>query len=182
MKFIKYPSIEQYRNVVKNINFQACFVGLDENKEPIYDYLLPKPILKLTGTTKIHGSNGAVCFNSEDGLYVQSRKNIITPEKDNCGFSCFVHARKDLFLNMIYEIAKNFDIDTENNTISIFGEVSGGSIQKGVGINGLDEMFIIFDVKITPGDDEEKEAYWLDMNEINIIKRYVLNEDNIHFV
>lgn len=180
VKHVKFPSIEQYRNIVKHINHSASFVGLDKNGEPIYDGLLPKPTLKLNGTVKIHGSQGAVCL-SGDEMYVQSRKNIITPEKDNCGFACFVHGRKDSFMDVFCEIAGDFAIDVYSNTISIFGEVSGSNIQKGVGVNGLDKMFIIFDVKITP-DDEEKEAYWLDMNEINIIKRYVLNENNIHFI
>jgi hypothetical protein len=181
-KFIKYPSIEQYRNIVKHISHSASFVGIGEDGEPVYDGMRPKPVLKLTGTTKIHGSNGAVCFNAESGIWTQSRKNIITPEKDNCGFSCFVHARKVSFNNIVAEIIKDFNIDTINNIISIFGEVSGGSIQKGVGVNGLDKMFVIFDVKITSHDDEE-DGFWLDLSKVCPNNRgSKINDHNIYFI
>lgn len=181
-KFIKYSSIEQYRNIVKNISMQASYMGKDENDEPIYDGLQPKPILTMTGSVKLHGTNAGVCFTSKEGLYVQSRKNIITPEKDNAGFACFVHAREKLFLNMIFKIASDFNIDMLNETISIFGEFCGGNIQKGVGISGLDKMFVIFDVKVTP-NDEEKDAYWLDFNKVHEPYRgRTLNENNIHFI
>ena len=182
MKFIKYPSIDQYRNIVKHISHSASFVGMDANDEPIYDGLLPKPVLKLEGTVKIHGSNGAVNFNSKDGLYVQSRKNIITPEKDNAGFACFVHARKDLFLSMIHEIAADHGIDMFTNNITIFGEVSGSNIQKGVGVNGLPKMFVIFDVKVTPLDGDE-DGYWLDLSKVYPNnKGSKINEHNIYFI
>jgi len=44
-KHISYPSIEQFRNVIANINRQFNFVGLDENGEPIYDHKKEKPTL-----------------------------------------------------------------------------------------------------------------------------------------
>lgn len=181
-KFIKYPSIEQYRNVVKNIGFWACYAGKDENDEPIYDYLLPKPTLKIGGTTKIHGTNAGVCFNNDHGIYVQSRKNIITPEKDNAGFACFVHARKELFEDIFNYTIQEFQIDSYNNTISIFGEFAGGNIQTGVGINGLEKMFVIFDVKVSSHDDED-DAYWLDLSKVcRNMRGSEINDHNIYFI
>ena len=41
-KMIKFPSIDQFRTVVSNINRQYNFVGLDENGEAIYDPSLQK--------------------------------------------------------------------------------------------------------------------------------------------
>ena len=79
MKHISFPSIEKFSNMVANINRQYNFVGLDENGEAIYDHSKPKPIISLTGTIKLHGTNAAFCFNDQDGLWVQSRTNIITP-------------------------------------------------------------------------------------------------------
>ena len=77
-KMIKYPSIEQFRTVVSNVNRRYNFVGLDENGEAIYDPSLPKPTLTFKGTVKLHGTNAGVSFN-ESGYWIQSRENIITP-------------------------------------------------------------------------------------------------------
>ena len=182
-KFIKYPSIDQYRNIVKHISHSASFVGMDENDEPIYDGLLPKPVLKLEGTVKIHGTNAGICFNAEDGMWTQSRKNIITPEADNAGYSCFVHARKELIEGIIAGIIKDFNIDCIENTISIFSEFAGGNIQKGVGVNGLDKMMVIFDVKITPHDLDEEDGYWLDLSKVCPKNRgSKINDHNIYFI
>lgn len=180
IKFIKYSSIEQYRNIVKHISHTASFVGLDENKEPIYDGLRPKPTLKLKGTVKLHGTNAGVCYNNKDGMYVQSRKNIISVEKDNAGFACFVHARRDLFRCIVDDIMMDFRVDVNDNTISIFGEFAGGNIQKGVGISGLDKMFVIFDVKVTP-HDEEQDAYWLDLENLQN-REHDASKNNIHYI
>ena len=89
-KHISMPSIEQFRNIVTNINRQFNFIGLDVNGEAIYDTTLPKPVLRFVGTIKLHGSNASCCFNDIDGLWAQSREDIITPEKDNAGFAFFV--------------------------------------------------------------------------------------------
>ena len=97
-KHLSFPSIEQFRTVIANINRQFNFVGLDEQGEAIYDMTLPKPILTFTGTVKLHGTNAGVCFNKQAGLWVQSRENIITPEQDNAGFAFFVEANKETFL------------------------------------------------------------------------------------
>ncbi len=75
---IKYPSIEQFRTVVSNVNRRYNFVGLDENGEAIYDPLLSKPILTFKGTVKLHGTNASVSFNAPSGMWAQSRENIIT--------------------------------------------------------------------------------------------------------
>lgn len=54
------PSIEQFRNVIANVNRQFNFVGLDDNGEAIYDHTKIKPKLTFTGTVKLHG-----CFDKE---------------------------------------------------------------------------------------------------------------------
>jgi uncharacterized protein YozE (UPF0346 family) len=78
-KMIKFPSIEQFRTVVTNVNRHFNYIGLDENGDAIYDVTLPKPKLTLKVlsnymeqmrqfviTLKVMGS---IC------------ENIITPEK-----------------------------------------------------------------------------------------------------
>lgn len=170
-KQINFPSIEQFRNIIANINRSFNFVGLDDNGEAIYDQTLPKPKLTFTGTVKLHGTNAAVCYNSKDGLWVQSRENIITPEKDNAGFAFFVETNKDVFKVLFDMISKRSNIDTNTNTISIYFEWVGNGIQKNVGISEIKKSAFIIGVKVTPHveNDEEiklKPAYWIDCSDI----------------
>lgn len=174
MKHISFPSIEKFANIVANINRTYNFVGLDDNNEPIYDLSKPKPTLTFKGTVKLHGTNAGVCYNKKDGLWVQSRENIITPESDNAGFAFFVESNKEAFLDFFKKIARENDlgyaIDVENVTISIYGEWCGGNIQKGVGITNLPKSFFIFGVKVTPSTIENSEkqpvAYWVDSSDL----------------
>lgn len=165
-KIIKFPSIDQFRTVVSNVNRHFNFVGLDDNGEAIYDPTLLKPTLKFKGTVKLHGTNAGVSYNSESGLWAQSRENIITPQHDNAGFAFFAHTHETEFLKMFFDVATKEDIDLHKNTISIYGEWAGEGIQKGVGISEIPKSFFIFGVKITPHTETEEElrspAYWVD--------------------
>ena len=50
MKHIAYPSINQFRNTVYDVNHATSYMGKDENDQPIFDYTLVKPTLGFTGT------------------------------------------------------------------------------------------------------------------------------------
>ena len=172
-KHISFPSIEQFRNIVANVNRQYNFVGLDEKGEAIYDQSLPKPTLTFKGTVKLHGTNAGVCYNVRGGLWAQSRENIITPEQDNAGFAFFVESNKEVFETLVKMISNRSNIDLNKTTISIYGEWCGGNIQKGVGITNLPKSFFIFGVKITPHviafDLEAQKkypAYWVDSTDL----------------
>lgn len=179
---IKFPSIEQFRTVVTNINRQFNFVGLDENGEAIYDQTLPKPTLTFKGTVKLHGTNAGVCYNSLDGLWAQSRENIITPTSDNAGFAFFVESNKTEFIGLMEEISDAEELDLSKNTISIYGEWCGGNIQKGVGITKLEKSFFIFGVKISPIVDindadavKANPAYWVDYTYLKANENRIYN-------
>lgn len=164
-KHISYPSIEQFRNIVASVNRQHNFVGFDENGEAIYDHNKIKPTLKFKGTVKLHGTNAGVSFN-EGGYWIQSRENIITPEKDNAGFAFFVESNKEAFKKFVNQINSVNFFDLKNNTVTIYGEWCGGNIQKGVGICNLPKSFFIFGVKVTPHTTTEEElkakpAFWI---------------------
>lgn len=166
-KHISFPSIEQYRNIISNINRTHTFVGLDEQGEAIYNSELNKPTIEFTGTIKLHGTNAAVCYNKFDGLWAQSRENIITVEKDNAGFALFVEKNKHDFTWLMSNIVKKYNIEWENGaTISIYGEWCGAGIQKGIAISQLDKSFFIFGIKITPSNDNEV-SYWVDHSGFN---------------
>jgi hypothetical protein len=62
---IKFPSIEQFRTVVTNVNRHFNYIGLDKNGDAIYDVTLPKPKLTLKVLSKLHGTNAAVCYNTK---------------------------------------------------------------------------------------------------------------------
>lgn len=54
-RLIKYSSIEQFRTVLKNINDRSAYIGKDEDGNPMFDYLRPKPTVTFTASEKIHG-------------------------------------------------------------------------------------------------------------------------------
>jgi len=177
-KMIKFPSIEQFRTVVSNINRHYNYVGSDENGDAIYDHTLPKPVLTFKGTVKLHGTNAAVSFN-EQGYWAQSRENIITPENDNAGFAFFVESKKEVFKKFVNQINSVNLESLHNNTFTIYGEWCGGNIQKGVGITNLPKSFFIFGLKVTPHTDNEEElrlkpAYWIPFHYLSS------PEDNIY--
>ena len=182
-KHISFPSIEQFRHTNATVNRQFNFVGLDENGEAIYDHNKEKPTLKFKGTVKLHGTNAGICFNNEDGMWAQSRENIITPESDNAGFAFFVESNREIFESMFAHIAERDGIDLNTNTLSIYGEWCGGNIQKGVGISNLPKSFFIFGVKVTPHveTDEErksKPAYWISYHGLKAPDAKIYNIDD----
>ena len=99
MNFIKYPSIDQYRNVIRQVKLMTSYQGKDEDGNAVYDNSIPMPTLTFKGTVKIHGTNAAVCHDpSTKVLWTQSRKNIITSGKDNAGFALFVESNHESLL------------------------------------------------------------------------------------
>ena len=180
---IKYPSIEQFRTVVTNINRHYNYVGLDKNGDAIYDHSLPKPVLTFKGTVKLHGTNAAVCYNKDGGFWAQSRENIITVEKDNAGFAFFAQSNLGSFMALMNIVHYREKLDTSKNTVTIYGEWCGGNIQKGVGITNLPKSFFIFGVKVTPHTETEEElktnpAYWVDYSDLKAPDYRIFNIDD----
>jgi hypothetical protein len=177
-KHISYPSIEQFRNIIATVNREANFVGLDENGDAIYDTSKPKPVLTFKGTIKLHGTNFGVSYNSIEGMWAQSKENIITPQNDNAGSAFFVETNKDAFQQLFAEVAEKYNIDTTTNTISIYGEWAGKGIQKGVAISNIEKSMFIFGVKITPfpkGEDDKTPAYWVDSSFLRNPEKRIYN-------
>jgi hypothetical protein len=138
MEHISFPSINQFRQIVKNIRSSADYHGV------------PYPKVKYEVSVKIHGSNAGICRpvnGGVDDIYFQSRERILTIESDNAGFCFFGQGYKNLFNTYIDKIVK--ETGATSGTVQIFGEWFGGNIQKGVGVNGLDKMLCIFGVRIS---------------------------------
>jgi hypothetical protein len=179
-RHISFPSIEQFRSIVTNINRHFNFVGLDENGDAIYDVSKPKPTLTFKGTVKLHGTNASVCFNNIDGLWSQSRENIITPLNDNAGFAFFAESHKNALLRLFNEISTRENIDTNMNTISIYFEWVGKGIQKNVAISQIDKSAFIIGVKVTPHIESEEgrkynPAYWVSGEGLSSIEDKIYN-------
>ncbi len=77
-------------------------------------------------------------FPNSDGFWVQSRKNIIdaqnnpdfTGASDNAGCAFAAYENKENWLNLIFSLTKEHNIDLNKNIISLYFEWSGGNIQK----------------------------------------------------
>ena len=153
-KLIAYNSIDQFRNVIKEMD-HAQFIGLDANGDAMYDRGLPKPTVKFKGTVKLHGTNaGVVMCNNE--MWAQSRNNIITPQSDNAGFADFVEANKSSFENIFDQFFKNNPDVTTDKAVCYYGEYCGGNIQKGVALTKMEKAFFIFDICVVDLEDERE--------------------------
>lgn len=166
IKHISYPSIEQFRNICSSIIRHVSFCGYDEAGNPIYSSLEKKPVLTFKGTVKLHGTNAGVCYNYTDGIWMQSRENIITPLKDNAGFAFFASNRSNQFINFMDKLATNNNVDLNIYTITIFGEWAGKGIQKSVAISNIDKSFFIFGAKVSDPENEQK-SYWLNTTDLS---------------
>ncbi len=135
---IKYPSIEQFRNVVKNARLMHDFKGKDEEGKAIYQHTDNYPTLKFIGTVKLHGTNTGI-VKYKDKIEFQSRERVLTTDEDNAGFMSYMLTQN---LNFLFE---RFEF---SDSLAVYGEWCGGNIQKGVAINGLEKMFVIFGIKV----------------------------------
>ncbi len=145
---VKFSHIGQFRNVIHSVQSTAHFMGLDEDKEPIYDESHPKPTLTFKGTVKLHGSNGSVCFH-KDEMWVQSRTNIIEVGEDNHGCANFVEATKEHWLALRDDIRHNYNC-IDDFIITIFFEWAGKGIQSKVAISQVDKFAMIYDARFMP--------------------------------
>ena len=160
-KLIKFPSIEQFRNVVRNVTQRARYKGKGELGEAIFDPYIKLPTLKFEGTVKLHGTNAAVCFDYDGNLWCQSRENIITPEKDNAGFASFILQNEEKLRNSIvtkigFDSLHGIHNFTKEHSLCIWGEWCGQGIQKGVAISSIPKMFVVFAMAIVDREDNKK--------------------------
>lgn len=173
-KHIKWSSIEQFRNVVRNVTHTAQYKGKDpETGEAIMDRNAIKPKLKFEGTVKLHGTNAGVTRHTHlqhgvPEMWVQSRENIITPMQDNAGFAMFVEGHKEDFRDLFSTAIGVYQLHNAwNKYITIFGEWCGKGIQKGVAISELPKMFVIFGIALT--DEKGNREYFTKQQVIDTV-------------
>ncbi len=164
MQHISFPSIDQFRHIVQHISSGCKY------------HNVPLPVIRFTGTVKLHGTNAGVCRpvnGDQTQIWAQSRENIITPEKDNAGFAAWatVYAAE---LNRAFDLIRDMNCvpsDATDPIIQIFGEWCGGNIQKGVGITGLPKTFVIFGVRVS---DDAASENWIDIGLGEVAKAIAL--------
>lgn len=142
---IRFPSISQFRNIIKVVKQQATYSGKDSDGNATFNRQAIAPKLNFFGTVKLHGTNASIVQEVAGGkLTYQSRERTVTADSDNAGFA---GAMLKLDMAFLLESAR-FDLRTKANTpVTIYGEWCGGNIQSSVGINGLNKMFVIFAIR-----------------------------------
>lgn len=148
MKHLAFPSIEQFRNIVKVVNDRTYHNGF-----------VIKPIIKFRGSVKSHGTNAAIVFDTYDNVfYAQSRSNVLSLTSDNAGFAQYFETNRTFFESWLKNIA---ELSDGERYISIYGEWCGGNIQKGVAISGLPKMFLVFALRLSNLDEDgNPESTW----------------------
>lgn len=130
MDFKKFNSIDQFRNLIKTVRDTAKY------------FSTPLPVIKFTGTTKVHGTNACIAYNPvTDAFLYQSRENPLSLTKDNAGFCMW--GNQDHVKDAIKDFANQCGT---KESIYVYGEWAGGNIQKHVGVTGLGKKFLVFKV------------------------------------
>lgn len=177
--FSKYPSIEQFRNVIKAIERKYMYSYNEDSDEWEYDQSKTMPTLTFSGTVKLHGTNAGVYMDSTGEINAQKRSGVCTPEKDNAGFASWVGGTEitTVFDNIRTHLL-SFYKEIEGRSIVVYGEWCGGNIQKGVAIAGLPKMFIVFGVKVIAVDEDDD--FWLDISQYKGFRYSEHNIDSIY--
>src|SRR5690349_16795997 len=81
----KFPSIEQFRNVVRQVRTHHDYQGADAEGNAIYNHTSPYPTITFEGTVKLHGTNAAI-VKYKDRTEYQSRERVLDLQHDNQGF------------------------------------------------------------------------------------------------
>lgn len=156
---IRYNDINQFRNLIKEIQEHQDFAGKDENKKPIFIHTCDYPILSFEGTVKLNGTNAAIVKYKNGEYKFQSRERELSLDFDNDNFM------KEMS-NKDYQ--KLFDKIQFNDYTVFFGEWCGKGIQKGMAINQLPRMFVIFDINIDGQYQDIKDYSFIQDNENGI--------------
>lgn len=149
MECIKYPSIDQFKNAIKDVSAKARYQGKDEEGNPIFDRTATLPTLTFTATVKIHGTNASVRLDADGSYHAQSRERVLTLTQDNAGFYIYANQHKDFFAGLMQPYLK------DNDSVVIYGEWAGKGVQKGVAVSELDKKFFIFGVRTVKGEETE---------------------------
>ena len=137
-----FSSIEQFRHIVERVRIWAEKTGSQ------------LPTLTFQGTPKLHGTNSGI-FREKggDGTFVfgaQSRKQVLTKANQHYEFLPFVQSIPKDELKRLFDTAcHSLGIDCGEDRVTLFGELIGPGVQRGVAISSLQErQLVIFQVAV----------------------------------
>lgn len=160
MKVFKYPSTNQFRQVIRTMNSKLSFDGFDENNEVRRKVLTPEEsLIEYIGTVKLHGTNGSIVFFDENTIQFQSKERVVVIGDDNQGFAAFMSRKNTASLLDQVRWVCEMDGRPFEFPVEIAGEWAGRGIQKGVAISEVEPFFAIFRVAV--GKDERTGLKWL---------------------
>ena len=164
---IKFPSIEQFRTVIRHVKTHAQYAGKDENGVVIYDQSKPIPTLKFRGAVKLHGTNAGIVWDRlTGGITYQSRERELSLTSDNAGFMLTMMKHEQIINDIAIQALHELCIHKlPVAKVAIFGEWCGAGIQKGVALTELPKMFVVFAVKVVYDDETTR---WLPIGEFDI--------------
>ena len=147
MKFVKFPHIDQFCQVLKDLLY---YKERDVNFPDVVEF---------TGTVKLHGTNAGVVLDRDGVLTTQARRGTITVDKDNAGFAAFI-SEPSVTNFLITKLHSILEQNPDAQSVALFGEFAGKTIQKGVAICQLDKFFAPFAIALVfknNNDSEEDE-------------------------
>lgn len=136
---IKFPSIDQFRQIIREVKTNHDYQGKSEDGSPIYQHNSPYPVIEFTGTVKLHGTNASIVKYKDGRIEYQSRERVLDLQHDNAGF---------MLAMMNKDLSSIFESYGCDNHIAVYGEWCGQGIQKGIAISSLPKMFVIFAVNV----------------------------------
>lgn len=176
MQFVKFPSIEQFRKVVKTVNDKSAFTGLGSGGNPTFDYNKPKPIITFTQTVKIHGTNAGVGLTTDGKFFQQSRNRLISVDNDNAGFAnwCEDSNRKPFLMRYLSDVLYSAPNSINNHItqVVLFGEFAGQGIMKGVAVSEIEKSFFAFGLYFLHEDGSVTKSTAIDSLENNNLNIY----------
>ena len=155
-KFLEWPSIEQFRHVVKEVRMRAQYVGKDEEGNVIVNRDAPMPKIKFTGTVKIHGTNAGIGYDPKSGeIWAQSRSQILGSGNPNFGFWNYVEENKDVLKQIFDDQRMYINGSVGIERIYFFGEWCGPNVQKGVAVSYIpNKSFVLFGIRVVLEDGD----------------------------
>ena len=160
---IKFPSIEQFRTVIRHVKTHAQYAGKDANGDVIIDQSRPIPTLKFRGTVKLHGTNAGIVYDiATDSFTYQSRERELSLTSDNAGFMLAQMKHENVWRDVVHQATREIAPYGKPAKVAIFGEWCGQGIQRGVALTELPKMFVMFAVKVV---FEDETTEWLPIGE-----------------
>lgn len=158
----KYGKTFQFKDVIRDFTHLFRYRGQDEETgEPIYSSD-PLPKLMFRGTVKLHGTNAGIMENTDGSIQYLSRNNVVGLGK-HFGFPEAMEGQKDEVRELFNQINSLHNIG-QDQTVIVYGEWCGPSVQKGVAISKIEnKTFFFFSIKVINKDGTH---FWVPIDAI----------------